>query len=206
MLTGPLEPTNRPYAIAKIAGITMCRSFNRQYGTAFLAAMPTNLYGPNDNFDLESSHVLPALLRKFHEAKTGNQDRGPGTGEKVMIWGTGSPKREFLHVDDLADATLFLMNLTDEQYQQLVTSHESPALINIGTGEEVSIRELALLIREVVGFAGELVFDTSRPDGTPRKLSDVTRLHGLGWRHRIGLEEGLKETYRWYVENIKNGE
>ena len=212
LLTGPLEPTNEPYAIAKIAGITMCRSYNRQYGTAFLAAMPTNLYGPNDNFDLERSHVLPALLRKFHEAKAGTGDWGPGTGKTelpVNIWGTGTPKREFLHVDDLADATLFLMNLPEEKFNTLlVPSPQSPvpALINIGTGEEVSIRELALLIREVVGFAGELVFDTSRPDGTPRKLSDVTRLHGLGWRHRIGLEEGLKETYRWYVENIKNGE
>jgi GDP-L-fucose synthase len=212
LLTGPLEPTNEPYAVAKIAGITMCRSYNRQYGTAFLAAMPTNLYGPNDNFDLESSHVLPALIRKFHEAKARTGDWGPGTGKTelpVNIWGTGSPKREFLHVDDLADATLFLMNLTEEKFNTLlVPSPQSPvpALINIGTGEEVSIRELALLIGEVVGFAGELVFDTSKPDGTPRKLSDVTRLHGLGWRHRIGLQEGLKETYRWYVENIKNGE
>ena len=195
LMTGPLEPTNEAYAIAKIAGITMCRSYNRQYGTSFLAAMPTNLYGPNDNFDLETSHVLPALIRKFHEAKA-------GTGEKVVIWGTGTPMREFLHVDDLADACLFLMNLPEEKYQSLVTSHQSPALINIGTGEEVSIRELALLIKKVAGFAGEMNFDSSRPDGTPRKLCDVRRIHDLGWRHRIGLEDGLKETYRWYVENI----
>lgn len=204
LLTGPLEPTNEPYAIAKIAGITMCRSYNRQYGTAFLAAMPTNLYGPNDNFDLEKSHVLPALIRKFHEAKTGNRDRGSGTGEKVVIWGTGTPKREFLHVDDLADATLFLMNLPDDVYFSLLTSHFSPALINIGTGEEVTIRELALLIKKAVGFTGDLNFDSSKPDGTPRKLCDVTRIHALGWRHRINLEEGLKDTYRWYVENIRN--
>ena len=210
LMTGPLEPTNEAYAIAKIAGITMCRSYNRQYGTSFLAAMPTNLYGPNDNFDLETSHVLPALIRKFHEAKmksvTSDSLLVTGTNREryqspVVIWGTGEPKREFLHVDDLAAACLFLMNLPEEKYQSLVTSHESPALINIGTGEEVSIRELALLIKKVVGFAGELIFDSSRPDGTPRKLCDVTRIHDLGWRHLIGLEDGLKETYRWYVEN-----
>jgi GDP-L-fucose synthase len=187
LLTGPLEPTNEPYAVAKIAGITMCRSYNRQYGTRFIAAMPTNLYGPNDNFDLESSHVLPALMRKFHEAKERNDD-------KVVVWGSGEPKREFLHVDDLADACLFLMNLPEDVYS-------SPALINVGTGEEVSIRQLALLIKDVVGFAGELLFDRSRPDGTPRKLSDVSRLHALGWEHRIGLEEGVAVTYRWYREN-----
>jgi len=198
LLTGPLEPTNEPYAIAKIAGITMCRSYNRQFGTAFLAAMPTNLYGPNDNFDLEKSHVLPALIRKFHEAKDRN-------AEKVIVWGTGEPKREFLHVDDLADATLFLMNLPDDAYLSLLASHFSPALINIGAGEEVSIRELALLVKNVAGFAGELIFDRTKPDGTPRKLCDVTRIHDLGWRHRIGLEEGLRETYRWYVENMKTG-
>jgi GDP-L-fucose synthase len=195
LLTGSLEPTNEPYAIAKIAGITMCRSCNRQYGTSFLAAMPTNLYGPNDNFDLETSHVLPALLRKFHEAKVDEK-------RTVTIWGSGEPFREFLHVDDLADASLFLMNMLQEQYQQLITSREAPALINIGTGEEVSIRELALLIKQVVGFTGDLNFDSSKPDGTPRKLCDVTRIHALGWRHRVGLEEGLKETYHWYVENI----
>jgi GDP-L-fucose synthase len=227
LLTGPLEPTNEPYAIAKIAGITMCRSYNRQYGTKFLAAMPTNLYGPNDNFDLETSHVLPALIRKFHEAKvgtgtqTGLKDQGSGTEdfsprtsnleprtspgrEAVTIWGSGTPYREFLHVDDLADASFFLMNLSEELYSSLITHRSSPALINIGTGEEVSIRELALLIKEAVGFAGELLFDTSKPDGTPRKLTDVSRLHALGWRHSIGVAEGLKKTYRWYVENMKS--
>jgi GDP-L-fucose synthase len=196
LLTGPLEPTNDAYAIAKIAGITTCRAYNRQYGTRFLAAMPTNLYGPNDNFDLETSHVLPALIRKFHEAKVES---------RVTIWGTGTPFREFLHVDDLADACLFLMNLPEEKYHALlVPSPESPvpALINIGTGEEVSIKELALLIKEVVGFAGDLEFDTSKPDGTPRKLTDVTRLHALGWRHRIGLRKGLAETYRWYIKSL----
>lgn len=208
LLTGPLEPTNEPYAIAKIAGITMCRSYNRQYGTKFLAAMPTNLYGPNDNFDLTTSHVLPALLRKFHEATMGTGDRGPGTG-KVVIWGSGTPYREFLHVDDLADACLFLMNLPDETFNALlVPSLQSPvpsppALINIGTGEEIAIRDLALLIKGVVGFEGELVFDTSKPDGTPRKLTDASRLHSLGWRHRIGLEEGVRETYEWYLEALR---
>jgi len=194
LLTGPLEPTNDAYAVAKIAGITQCRSYNRQYGTRFLAAMPTNLYGPGDNFDLQTSHVLPALIRKFHEARVGNSST-------VTLWGSGSPLREFLHVDDLADACHFLMTLPDERYQRLIDDPQIPALINIGTGEEVSIRELALQIREVVKFDGELVFDTTKPDGTPRKLSDVSRLHGLGWRHRTGLAEGLKETYRWYLEN-----
>lgn len=194
LLTGPLEPTNDAYAVAKIAGITQCRSYNRQYGTRFLAAMPTNLYGPGDNFDLQTSHVLPALMRKFHEARVGNSPT-------VTLWGSGSPLREFLHVDDLADACHFLMTLPDERYQQLIDDQQVPALINIGTGEEVSIRELALQIRDVVKFDGELVFDTTKPDGTPRKLSDVSRLHGLGWRHRTGLAEGLKETYRWYLDN-----
>ena len=191
-LSGPLEPTNEPYAVAKIAGITMCRSYNRQYGTAFLAAMPTNLYGPNDNFDLETSHVLPALLRKFHEAKVAGK-------RTVTIWGSGAPFREFLHVDDLADATLFLMNLPDDLYFSLLSSHFSPALLNIGTGEELTIRELALLMSQVVGFKGELLFDASKPDGTPRKLCDVSRLHNLGWRHRIGLEEGLRKTYQCFL-------
>lgn len=193
LLTGPLEPTNEPYAVAKIAGITMCRSYNRQYGTRFLAAMPTNLYGPNDNFDLETSHVLPALIRKFHEAKV--------AGEKsVTVWGTGEPKREFLYVADLADASLFLMTLPEDTYSSLITHHSSPALINIGTGEDVTIRELALLVREAVGFDGELAFDTSKPDGTPRKLCDVSRLHALGWRHGIALREGVRTTCQWYQE------
>ncbi|MBI1920684.1 MAG: GDP-L-fucose synthase [Geobacter sp.] len=202
LLTGPLEPTNSPYAIAKIAGIEMCRSYNRQYGTKFLAAMPTNLYGPNDNFDLTTSHVLPALLRKFHEQKVRSEERGVRSDDKVVIWGTGTPCREFLHVDDLADASLFLMKLPEDVYSSLLTPHSSPALINIGTGEEVTIRDLALLIKEVVGFEGELVFDASKPDGTPRKLCDVSRLHSLGWCHRTGLEEGLRMTYEWYLKAV----
>lgn len=180
LLTGPLEPTNESYAIAKIAGIKMCQSYNRQYGTKFISAMPTNLYGPNDNFDLETSHVLPALIRKFHEAKVVNADR-------VTIWGTGSPYREFIHVDDAADACLFLMQ-----------NYEENEITNIGTGEELTIKDLALLIKKIVDFDGELVFDTSKPDGTPRKLSDVSKLNALGWRHKIGIEEGIRNTYDWY--------
>ncbi len=191
LLTGPLEPTNDAYAVAKIAGITMCRSYNRQYGTRYLAAMPTNLYGPGDNFDLEKSHVLPALIRKFHEAKKS------GAGA-VTVWGSGAPLREFLHVDDLAAACLFLMNLPEDVYSSLITHHSSPALINIGSGEEVSIRDLAMLVREVVGFEGGLEFDLTKPDGTPRKLCDVSRLHVLGWRRAIGLKEGVRATYSWY--------
>jgi len=211
LLTGPLEPTNDAYAVAKIAGVTMCRAYNRQYGTRFLAVMPTNLYGPNDNFDLEKSHVLPALIRKFHEAKmksVRSKESGPHPSPDhnvVTVWGSGTPKREFLHVDDLADACLFLMNLPEDVYSSLLTLHSSPALINIGTGEEVTIGELANLVKEVTGFGGELVFDASKPDGTPRKLCDVSKLHALGWRHRIALEQGLRETYRWYLEN-KTGE
>lgn len=184
LLTGPLEPTNEAYAIAKIAGIKMCRSYNRQYGTRFISAMPTNLYGPNDNFDLETSHVLPALIRKFHEAKIAQ-------AETVTIWGTGSPTREFIHVDDVADASFFLMK-----------SYEGNDIVNIGSGEEVTIRELALRIKEIVGFAGELVFDPTKPDGTPRKLSDVSRIHALGWKHKINLEEGLRNVYRWYLKSM----
>lgn len=197
LLTGPLEPTNEAYAIAKIAGIKMCQSYNRQYGTRFISAMPTNLYGPNDNFDLETSHVLPALIRKFHEAKIAQ-------AESVTIWGTGSPYREFLHVDDLADASMFLMTLPEERCRSLLIPGPQspvPALINIGSGEEVTIRELALRIKEIVGFAGELVFDSTKPDGTPRKLSDVSRIHALGWMHRIGLAEGLQQTYKWYCDS-----
>lgn len=201
LLTGPLEPTNDAYAIAKIAGITLCRSCNRQYGTRFLAAMPTNLYGPGDNFDLEKSHVLPALLRKFHEAK---QEAEKNVNASVTIWGSGSPKREFLHVDDLADACLFLMNLPEETYSRLLSMPEAPALINVGTGEEVSIKELALLIKDIAGFEGRLEFDTTKPDGTPRKLCDVSRLHELGWRHRICLPDGVRATYDWYLEKERN--
>lgn len=194
LLTGPLEPTNDAYAVAKIAGITMCRSFNRQYGTRYLAAMPTNLYGPNDNFDLTSSHVLPALIRKFHDAR----ESGAAT---VTVWGSGTPLREFLHVNDLADGCLALANLPDAEYGRLLEDPAAPALINIGSGEELTIRDLALLVKKVVGFEGELIFDTSKPDGTPRKLCDVSRIHALGWRHRIALEDGLAATYRWFCEN-----
>ena len=193
LLTGALEPTNDAYAIAKIAGIAQCRSYNDQYGTRFLSAMPNNLYGPNDNFDLTNSHVLPALIRKFHEAKAS----GAAT---VTVWGSGSPLREFMHVDDLAAASLFLMNLPEDTYSALLTHQAAPALINVGSGEEVSIAGLAGMIKDIVGFAGELVFDTSKPDGTPRKLADSYRLHALGWRHRINLEEGVRDAYRWYVE------
>ncbi|RII27575.1 MAG: GDP-fucose synthetase [Geobacter sp.] len=192
LLTGPLEPTNDAYAVAKIAGITMCKSYNRQYGTSFISAMPTNLYGPNDNFDLETSHVLPALLRKFHDAKVAGAD-------KVLVWGSGSPLREFVHVDDVADACVFLMTLSDDVTASLLNPHSSPGFVNIGSGEEIGIKELALLIREIVDFDGELVFDSSKPDGTPRKLSDVSRLHELGWRHRLGLREGIRATYEWYL-------
>jgi GDP-L-fucose synthase len=187
LLTGPLEPTNRAYALAKIAGIEMCWSYNRQYGTQFLAAMPTNLYGPNDNFDLKNSHVLPALIRKAAEARA--------TGQKsITVWGTGTPRRELLYSDDLAQACVFLMNLPDADFNRLMSAEEPP-LINIGTGEDLTIRELAELVCKVVGFQGELVFDTSRPDGAPRKLLDVARINALGWRAQTGLEEGIRRTY-----------
>ncbi len=183
LLTGALESTNKAYAIAKIAGIELCQAYARQRGANFVSAMPTNLYGPGDNFDLQSSHVLPALLRKVHEAKTS------GSGE-VMVWGTGSPRREFLHVDDLAGACRFLLE-----------SYDSPEVINVGCGEDVTIRELAEEICETVGFSGQLVFDSTKPDGTPRKLLDVSRLKALGWAPKISLREGLASTYRWYLEN-----
>jgi GDP-L-fucose synthase len=202
LLTGPLEPTNDAYAVAKIAGITMCRSYNRQYGARFLSAMPTNLYGPGDNFDLEKSHVLPALIRKFHEAKI--RHSSPLTphlshDDKVVIWGTGTPLREFLHVDDLADACLFLMNLPEDVYASLLTRDSSPALINIGSGEEVTIKELALLIKDVVRFEGDIDFDLSKAGGTPRKLCDVEKINSLGWRHQIELRDGLQRIYEWYL-------
>jgi GDP-L-fucose synthase len=193
MLTGRLELTNRPYAIAKIAGIETCWAMNRQYGTQYIAAMPTNLYGPNDNYDLSTSHVLPALLRKMHEAKLSG-------ATKVSIWGTGSVRREFLHSDDMADACVFLMNLPDAKYDSIVRSDIQPPLINVGCGTDVTVRELAELIREVVGFQGQLTFDHSKPDGTPRKLLDVSRMHQLGWRASISLQEGLKAVYADYCQ------
>lgn len=187
LLTGPLEPTNRPYALAKIAGIEMCWSYNRQYKTKYLAAMPTNLYGPNDNFDLSNSHVLPALIRKTAEAiKSG--------ASEITVWGTGTPRRELLYSDDLAEACLFLMNLDDARYNSLL-NEETPPLVNIGTGEDVTIRELAEVVAKVLGFNGQLVFDTTKPDGTPRKLMDVTRLHNLGWHHTTNLEQGIRTTW-----------
>lgn len=187
LLTGPLEATNRPYALAKIAGIEMCWSYNRQYGTRYLAAMPTNLYGPNDNFDLNNSHVLPALIRKTAEAIRFE-------ASEVTVWGTGTPRRELLYSDDLAQACVFLMNLDEEHFRTLLIE-DAPPLINIGTGEDVTIRELAEIVARVLGFQGSLVFDTSKPDGTLRKLMDVTRLHALGWKHVTSLEQGIERTW-----------
>ena len=190
LLTGPLEATNRPYALAKIAGIEMCWSYNRQYGTKFLAVMPTNLYGPGDNYDLETSHVIPALIRKFHEAK----QRGD---KKVVVWGSGTPRREFLYSDDMAEACLFLMNLPDEQFASVLNPQPSaPPLINIGVGHDLTIRELAETVKTVVGFAGEIVLDPAKPDGTPRKLLDVSRLQAQGWQAGTSLEEGLRRAYK----------
>ncbi|MCC6206720.1 MAG: GDP-L-fucose synthase [Gammaproteobacteria bacterium] len=196
LLTGPLEKTNRAYALAKIAGVEMCRAYNQQYNTRYLAVMPTNLYGPGDNFDLQNSHVLPALIRKVHEAKLGD-------APSVTVWGTGTPRREFLYSEDMADACLFLMNQPDAVFDSLLgqsDAHLSPALINVGCGQDVTIHELAETVRRVVGYAGELVFDTSKPDGTPRKLLDVSRLSALGWAPRISLAEGIEQVYRGYVE------
>jgi GDP-L-fucose synthase len=194
LLTGPLEPTNRAYALAKIAGIETCWSYNRQHGTRYLAAMPTNLYGPGDNYHPTHSHVIPALIRRFHEAKL----RGDGA---VTVWGTGTPRREFLYSDDLADACIFLMQLDDARYDRLLGSDEvasgvfEPPLVNVGTGSDVSIDEIARLVRAAVGFEGDIVYDTTRPDGTPRKLLQVERLAAAGWRARTGLREGLQRTY-----------
>lgn len=185
LLTGELEPTNEAYAIAKISGIKMCQAYNEQYGTNFISIMPTNLYGPNDNFDLENSHVLPALLRKFHKAK---QDKKP----ELTIWGTGIAKREFLHVDDLADACVFLMN-----------TYNDSKIINIGTGEDISIKELTEKIRTLVDFTGKIIWNADKPNGTPRKWLDVSALQNLGWHHTIDLDEGLRTTYQWYTENYE---
>lgn len=185
LLTGPLEPTNDAYALAKISGIKMCQSYNKQYGTTYISAMPTNLYGENDNFDLQSSHVLPALMRKFHEAKVQEKT-------SVEVWGTGTPKREFLYSDDLADACVFLMN-----------HYNDDEIVNIGVGEDVTIRELAETIKTVVGFEGELTFDTSKPDGTPRKLVDTSKINELGWSAKVELRDGVQRAYDWYLENMK---
>jgi GDP-L-fucose synthase len=183
LLTGPLELTNEAYAIAKIAGIKLAQAYAREYGKTFISAMPTNLYGPNDNFDLHSSHVLPALIRKAHEAK----ERGEN---QLVVWGTGTPRREFLHVNDLADACLFLL----ERY-------DSPEIINVGCGEDVTIRQLAEMVCQVIGFGGSLVFDATKPDGTPRRLLDVSLLFGMGWRPKIGLRDGIRDAYQWFIDS-----
>ena len=193
LLTGPLEATNRPYALAKIAGIEMCWSYNRQYGAKWLAAMPTNLYGPGDNYDLNNSHVLPALIRKMHEAKLYGAD-------EVVLWGSGKPKREFLYVDDLANALVYLAMLDDERYDALVEPTQCP-LINVGTGTDLTIRELAETVADVVGFKGKFVQDTSKPDGAPRKLMDVSGLAALGWEAKTDLRSGLKQNYDWFLAN-----
>lgn len=185
LLTGPLEETNEAYAVAKIAGLEMCKFYKRQYGDDFISCMPTNLYGPYDNYDLEGSHVMPAMIRKFHEAKVAGK-------ETVELWGTGTPLREFLYVDDMADACVFLLeHYSGEQH------------VNIGTGKELTIRELAELVKKTVGFEGEIVWNTRMPDGTPRKLTDVTKLHGLGWKHKVKLEEGVAKAYAWFCENVE---
>ena len=184
LLDGKLEPTNEAYAIAKIAGIKMCQYYNKQYGTRFIAVMPTNLYGPGDNFDLERSHVLPALIKKIHQAKVNNKS-------EVVVWGSGTPRREFLHVDDLAEALVLLMN-TDQSNQ----------IVNIGVGKDITIQELAMMIKEIIGFKGGIVYDRSKPDGTPRKLLDVSRMEQLGWKAKIGLDQGIKMTYQWYIEHL----
>jgi GDP-L-fucose synthase len=200
LLTGPLEPTNRAYALAKIAGVELCWSYNREYGTRYLCAMPTNLYGPGDNYHSENSHVIPALLRKFHEARV---DGAPS----VTVWGTGTPRREFLYSEDMADACLFLMGLPEERFDTLLGSDEhatgvfEPPLVNVGMGDDVTIRELAETVRSVVGYPGRIEFDASKPDGTPRKLLDVGRLRGLGWTASTGLREGLGLAYRAFVES-----
>ena len=195
LLTGALESTNEPYAIAKIAGIKLCESYNRQYGSDYRSVMPANLYGPHDNFHPENSHVIPALMRRFHEAAVSN-------AKDVVIWGSGNPMREFLHVDDMAAASIHVMNLPIEKYRE----HAQPMLsqINVGTGQDCTIRELAETVARVTGFEGALVFDASKPDGTPRKLMDVSRLKALGWQTSISLEDGLRSTYRWFLENQDN--
>lgn len=193
LLTGTLEPTNEPYAIAKIAGIKLCESYNRQYGRDYRSVMPTNLYGPNDNFHPENSHVIPALIRRFHEAVQADD-------KEVVIWGSGKPMREFLHVDDMAAASVYVMELDEETYQ----SNTQPMLshINVGTGQDCTIRELAETVAKVTGFKGDLVFDSTKPDGTPRKLMDVSRLRALGWEAGIGLEDGLRDAYGWFVAHL----
>jgi GDP-L-fucose synthase len=194
LLTGPLEPTNRPYALAKIAGIEMCHAYNRQYGTKYMAAMPTNLYGPNDNYDLNNSHVLPALIRKMHEAKQSN-------AKEVVVWGTGTPKREFLYSEDMADACVFLLEQPEEKLK-ILYNEERPPLVNIGCGEDLTIKELAELVAEVVGFKGSLAFDTTKPDGVMRKVMDVSRINALGWKRAMPLKDGIGLSYRDMLSKI----
>ncbi|MEI7842790.1 MAG: GDP-L-fucose synthase [Gallionellaceae bacterium] len=195
LLAGPLEPTNRPYALAKIAGIEMCHAYNRQYGTKYMAAMPTNLYGPNDNYDLNNSHVLPALIRKMHEAKQNN-------AKEVVVWGTGTPKREFLYSEDMADACIFLLEQPEDRLQNLF-NEDKPPLVNIGCGEDLTIKELSELVAKVVGFKGNLTFDITKPDGTMRKVMDVSRINNLGWRRKMLLEDGIVLSYGNFMELAK---
>lgn len=192
LLSGKLEPTNEPYAIAKIAGIKMCESYNRQYGRNYRSVMPTNLYGPGDNFHPNNSHVLPALMRRFHEAKINNDS-------EVVVWGSGTPKREFLHVDDMAAASIFVMGLSDDEYRSQTSPMQSH--INVGSGDDVSIAELAAIIAQVIGYGGQIVFDTTKPNGSPRKLMNVDLLKSLGWKQQIDLTDGIQQTYRWFVDN-----
>jgi len=191
LLTGPLEPTNEPYAIAKIAGIKMCQSYNRQYGTNFIAVMPTNLYGPNDNFDPQNSHLLPAFVKKFCDAKKSG-------AKEIAVWGTGVARREFLHVDDMADGCLFMMNNFNPTKEQ---NEKGEILFNLGTGKDVSVKELVEIFREVVGYEGEIVWDSTKPDGMPQKLQDMTKMHKLGWKHKVDLKDGIKRVCDWYVDN-----
>jgi len=195
LLTGLLEPTNEPYAIAKIAGIKMCEAYNRQYGTEFIAVMPTNIYGPGDNFHPENSHVLPALIRRFHEAKAAH-------APEIMVWGSGKPRRELLYVDDMADGSLHLLQLPTAALKPELLNYPQPCFVNLGTGTDASIADIARMVREVTGFSGEIRFDTSKPDGTPQKLLDVSRMASLDWRAKVPLTEGISRTYTWFLENI----
>ena len=197
LLTGLLEPTNEPYAIAKIAGIKMCEAYNRQYGTEFIAVMPTNLYGPGDNFHPDNSHVLPALIRRFHEAKVSG-------ASQVAVWGSGTPRRELLYVDDMAAGSLHLMQLESQVLRPILLNYPQPCFLNLGTGVDNSILEIAEAVKSVIGYKGELVFDRSKPDGAPQKLQDVSRIKGLGWQAKVPLREGVEMTYKWYLANIEN--
>jgi GDP-L-fucose synthase len=201
LLTGLLEPTNEPYALAKIAGLKMCESYNRQYGTKFVAVMPTNLYGPGDNFHPENSHVLPALIRRFHEAKMKSEKREAGHEDTVTIWGTGTPMREFLYVDDMADGCVFVIESDDESLSKTLLNYPDPCFLNLGTGVDVTIRELAETVKDVVGYEGGLSFDATKPDGTMRKLLNVSRAKEMGWEAKVSLREGIEKTYQWFLAN-----